>query len=295
MAPQATHVLRTGEQHFSEDVARLERRLSGTAVSLVLAGGGARAFAHIGVIAELTEAGVRIDRVAGTSMGAYIAGMLALGMSADEIDARTFEEWVRRRPLADYTMPRYALIRGERVRMAMKRTFGEVCIEETPLGLITVSADLLRHTEIVHRHGRMQDAVGPSLALPVLGPPQIYGEQMLVDGAVVNNLPIGHVADLNEGHVIAVDIRGGGDAASGNGPPRELRPPPLGETLMRVLFFGSADTAAATRRHADLVILPRAAGVGFLEFHQIDRAVESGRVAAAEALANAPAHLFAAS
>jgi predicted acylesterase/phospholipase RssA len=75
--------------------------------------------------------------------------------------------------------------------------------------------------------------------------------------------------------------------------PRGDRPPSLGETLTRVLLLGSTNTSDAARRHADLVIKPRAAGVGLLEFTQLDAAREAGRVAAREALENAPASIFA--
>ena len=78
----------------------MARRLSGRSVGVVLSGGGARAFSHIGVLEELVAAGVEIDRVAGVSMGAFIGAMFALGMDAEEIDARCYEEWVRRRPLS---------------------------------------------------------------------------------------------------------------------------------------------------------------------------------------------------
>ena len=89
---------------------------AGNSIGIVLSGGGARAFSHIGVLEELVSAGVPIDRVAGVSMGAYIGALFALGLDLDEIDARCFEEWVQRRPLSDYTLPRHSLIRGERMR-----------------------------------------------------------------------------------------------------------------------------------------------------------------------------------
>jgi NTE family protein len=107
------------------------------------------------------------------------------------------------------------------------------------------------------------------------------------------------MADLGEGPVIAVDVkatfdrqaneRRRADAGAGAEPPaqgrtRAARPPSLGETLTRVLLLGSANTSDAARRHADLVIKPRAEGVGLLEFHQLDAAREAGRTAAREAL-----------
>ena len=108
----------------------MARRLAGRSVGVVLSGGGARAFSHIGVLEELEAAGMTIDRVGGVSMGAFVGGMFAMGMDGEEIDARCYEEWIRRRPLGDYTIPRHSLIRGERARAMLDRTFGSTSIEE---------------------------------------------------------------------------------------------------------------------------------------------------------------------
>jgi hypothetical protein len=99
LAPTAVHAVRTGAG-FGGDVERVARRLGGRSLGIVLSGGGARAFCHIGVLEELDAAGIVIDRVAGVSMGAYVGGMYAMGMDGDEMDAHCYDEWVRRRPLA---------------------------------------------------------------------------------------------------------------------------------------------------------------------------------------------------
>jgi predicted acylesterase/phospholipase RssA len=128
----------------------------------------------------------------------------------------------------------------------------------------------------------------------VIGPAQVRGRRILVDGSLVDNLPVSVMASLGEGPVIAVDVK-----ASVERPPRptgqsaerpadELRTPSLGETLARVLLLGSSNTSESARRHADWTITPRADGVGLLEFHQLDQAREAGRAAVREALENAP-------
>jgi NTE family protein len=286
--PLETHVLHDGSLHA--DVHRMARRLTGNSVGLVLSGGGARAFSHIGVLEELLASGITIDRVAGVSMGALIGAMVAVGMDVEEIDARCYDEWVARRPLADYALPRYSLIRGDRVRSMLDRTFGDTRIEELERLFLSGAADLRTAELVVARHGRIQDAVGHSLCIPVLAPPQISEGRILIDGSLVDNLPITTLAALGEGPLIAVDVKASVEGLhKREGGPRL---PPLGETLMRVMLFGSSDTSQAARRHADLIIKPRNDGVGLLEFHQLDRARESGRVAAHEALASAPAALF---
>jgi len=286
-------VLRPDE--LDADLARLARRVAGRSVGIVLSGGGARAFSHIGVLEELVAAGVTIDRVAGVSMGSFVGALFAMGLDAEEIDARCFEEWAQRRPLGDYTLPRHALIRGERARAMLDRTFGTLAIEELPRSFMSGSTELRSGRLSVARWGPLYEAVGFSVCLPVVAPPQVRGRELFIDGSLVDNLPVHVMADMGEGPVIAVDVKPTSERP--DGPPRPAaatpRTPRLGETLTRVLLLGSANTSEAARRHADLVITPRAEGVSLLEFHQIDVARAAGRAAAREALEDAPGILFA--
>ena len=293
--PVETHVLR--ESELDGDVERAARRLCGRSVGVVLSGGGARAFAHIGVLEELMAAGIEIDRVLGVSMGAYVGALFAMGMGGDEMDARCFEEWVQRRPLGDYTLPRHAFIRGQRAEAMLHRSFGETAVEELPRSYMCGVAELRSGRLLVVRHGLLWEGVGASICIPVLAPPILRGRDLLVDGSLVDNLPVQTMADLREGPVIAVDVKAsfessGGEAQANATRTREPRPPSLGETLTRVLLLGSSNTSDAARRHADLIIKPRAEGVGLLEFHQIDAAREAGRAAAREALERDAAPLF---
>jgi len=301
--PIEHHPLRVEDR--AADVGRLSRRLSGRSVGLVLSGGGARAFAHIGVIEQLEAAGIVVDRVGGVSMGAFLGGLYAAGLDPEEIDAISYESWVRRYPLNDWRFPRHAMIRGQRFSEMLQGVFGEVRFEEVERSFFCASADLRRSELVLHRHGRLVDHISTSMCLPVLAPPQIRGERLLVDGGLIDNLPVATMAELGEGPVIAVDIRAGDGSSSrkrrgdGNGLPEAAlagftdRPPPgLGETLGRLFLLASSNTAQASRKHANLVIEPRSPGVGLLEFHQMDAAVEAGRRATEAALEAAPSELF---
>ncbi|MFL5927717.1 MAG: MFS transporter [Gaiellaceae bacterium] len=274
---------------LNADVAVIARRLTGRSVGLVLSGGGARALSHIGVIEELVAAGVVIDRVAGASLGAFIAAMVAAGMDADEMDARCYEEWVRRSPLTDYRIPRISLIRGERVRAMLERTLPGR-IEELSRPFWCVSSDLLSGELVVHRHGSLATAVGASMCLPGLGPPIVYGNRLLVDGGVLDNLPVTVMAADAEGPIIA--SKANNSEAFMPDPNEPLEPPLLPETLYRLILLGARDTLEAARRHAAVVVTPDYAGVGMLEFHMLDRMRESGRRAANIALRDAPAEIF---
>ena len=302
LEPRAHHLLVAGAE-LDGSLAVTARRLAGRSVGVVLSGGGARAFAHFGVLEELLAAGIAIDRVGGCSMGAFIGGMLAMGMDPDEIDARCYEEWVRRNPLTDYRLPRHSLIRGERVTAMLARNLaGE--IEELPHDYFCVAGDLHTAELVVHRRGPLYEAVGGSMSLPGLIAPHIRGNRMLVDGGVLNNLPVDVMAARGEGPVIAVDVTNRFEPpiaeVAPNGRPKRRRGrqredprlPGFTETLTRALTLGSVDTAEAARTHAALVITPPSDGVGMLEFHQLDRMRAAGRQAALNALEQAPADVF---
>lgn len=279
-------------------VDALARRLSGRAVGLVLSGGGARAFAHLGVYEELRAAGVRIDRVGGTSMGGLVAAFIASGAGPDEISAIFERDFVERHPTNDYTLPVFSLIRGRKTRGMLAERFGDVRIEQLPRRFYCVSCDLVAREVVLHRTGRLREAVYASLAIPGVFPPvRAGGQRLLVDGGVLDNLPVEPMARAGEGPVIAVDVGQRPDPQAQDGAPRRLGPlgrrlagsdvplPRVGETLMRTLTIGSADSVAAALRHADLVIAPRVDGVRMLDWKRLDQVREIGRRAAHEALA----------
>jgi predicted acylesterase/phospholipase RssA len=274
----------------SEDAAALARRVTGRSVGLVLSGGGARGLAHIGVIEELVAAGIVIDRVAGASMGAFIGALLAAGLAPDEIDHHCYQEWVRRNPANDYRVPRVSFIRGARVQAMLERLLPRA-FEDLVLPFQCVSTDLTTGELVPHRRGPLPLAVAASMALPVFAPPVRLDNRLLVDGGVLDNLPVAAMAADREGPIIASDV-GLADDRHLDRVNLPLRDPSLPETLYRLINLGSEDTVAAARRHAQLVILPDQDGVGWLEFHQLDRMREHGRRAAAHALETAPAEIF---
>jgi NTE family protein len=277
---QADRVIECGPRPV--DVAALGRRLTGRAVGVVLSGGAARGLAHIGVIEALLAAGVTIDRVGGTSMGALIGAQLALGRDPQALRAWAQAELVQRNPLGDYTVPRVALTRGRRGRQMLERTFGAARIEEMEREFFCVSADLVSARLVVHRDGPAAEALAAAVALPGIVPPAEAGDRLMVDGGVLDNLPVAEMSASGEGPVIAVDVTA------------RFSPPPPGmrmgirDILLRTLTLGASDTAEAAQRHADLVIEPDVSGVGMLEFARLDDLVARGREAAEAALRSAP-------
>jgi NTE family protein len=278
---RAHHVVPDGDP---EAPRRVARRLAGRSLGLVLSGGGARAFAHVGVLHVLAAEGFAVDRVGGTSMGAFVAAMVALGWPPDRMLDTCKVEVAQRAPFSDYTLPRYALIRARRAESMLRRVFGDVAVEELPRPLFTVSADLLSGQMVVHRDGSLVEAVGASMAIPGLAPPVSHGPQLLIDGGVLNNLPIDLMVAAEPGPVVAVDVmrRIAIDevaTAPGSSMPSIL------ETLSRATVLGSIERAEANRGLARIVITPDVQHVSLRDFRHLQAAVDEGRRAAEEALA----------
>jgi predicted acylesterase/phospholipase RssA len=280
------------------DVARIARRLAGRSVGVVLSGGGARAFAHLGVLDVLLDAGLTVDRVGGVSMGAFIGGLLAAGHDCAAIDACCYEEWVRRNPINDYTLPLKALIKGHKAEAMLERAFGDVRLEELARSFYCASVNLRGNRLLIDRTGPLTEAVGASISLPLIAPPLRRDGGLLIDGSLLDNLPLEPMSSTGEGPVLAIDIKGGEERPRPAGrPPPDKRPsdparaarlPSLPETMARIALLSSANTDETARRLADMTIRVRVSGVGLLEFHQIDQARASGRRAAEAALEDAP-------
>ena len=160
--------------------------------------GGARAFSHIGVLEELTAAGVKIDRIAGASIGAVIDALFAMGHDANEMNAICFDGMGAASAAAGLHRPS-PLADPRRARQSMlHRTFGTRLIEELPRSLMCGSADLRSGRLEITRYGPLWEAVGFSINLPVIAPPQVRGRKILIDGSLVDNLPVKALADMGK-------------------------------------------------------------------------------------------------
>jgi predicted acylesterase/phospholipase RssA/CRP-like cAMP-binding protein len=189
------------------DYDRLARHLGGEAVGLVLGGGGARGFAHIGVIKALEELKIPIDRLGGTSMGAVIAAQYAGGLSAAQMIDLNRRGWVGFKPHRDFTLPMISLLSGRAAGRMLKMMFGDREIEDLWLNYYCVSTNLSRAELMVHRRGPVRRWVRASISLPGSAPPLIgdHGD-LLIDGGVLDNVPVGVMQQMGESRIIAVDV-----------------------------------------------------------------------------------------
>ena len=179
-----------------------------TSVSLVLGSGGARGLAHIGVIQWLTEHGYTIRSISGSSIGALVGGIYA----ADKLEV--YAEWVQALErlhvlrLLDPAIGRSGLFKGERIINVLRELIGDCAIEDLPIAYTAVATDLDSGEEVWLRHGKLFDAIRASIATPLVFTPFRHGERMLLDGAVVNPVPIAPTLDDATDLTIAVDLSG---------------------------------------------------------------------------------------
>ena len=279
------HHLRAGH---AGDVARVARFIAGRAVGLVLAGGGARGFAHIGIIKALKEAGVPFDNLGGTSMGAIIAAGLAREWGLEEMKERMRAVFVDDNPLSDFTLPLIALVRGKKVSQRLREHFDEVCIEELPLPFFAVSSDLTTGRIHVHREGKLWRALRASVALPGILPPVTHHGHLLVDGGVMNNLPVDVMREQGaQGPIIACDVTGEVDMQAQD-PRYGERPwwrllsqrmrgsPSIVSILMRSGTVGSEAQRRIVREQCDFLIEPPMPDINLRDWKKFDQSIQEG-------------------
>ena len=277
----------------SDDLGRIARILTGRAISLVLSGGGARGFAHIGVLRALEELDVKVDMVGATSIGAPIAGWIAMGKNAVQCQKLAHEAFHK---LLDFTLPSTSLIQGKRISQIIVKQSASRDIEDLWLPFFCVATNITTAAQKVQCTGNLARAIRASVSIPGVLPPVPENAELLVDGGVVNNLPVDVMRKLNpSGIIIAVDV------APPKGPSakddyglsisgwqqflRRLIPwqtpqrvPGIGATIMQSMMVGSSLLREQNLRKklADFYQNIHVKGVGMLEFSAVDRAVEIG-------------------
>ncbi len=269
-----------------EDIARLGRYLTGRAVGLVLSGGGARGYGHIGVIKALREAGIPIDLVGGTSIGSIMAAAAALEWDDEEFYERMHRAFVESNPLDDYAFPLVALTRGRKVTRRLREHFGEARVEDLWRPYFAVATNLTTGGMAVQRSGVLWRALRASIAIPGLLPPLVEGREVLVDGAVMNNLPSDIMSAMRRGPVIAVDVTRyqtlTAKEGDGNWSVRGLLAGPdydgpgIVHLLLRAGTMGGDAQTMLSRAHADVLLEPPLQHINIRDWRTFDRAIEAG-------------------
>jgi NTE family protein len=284
-------------------------------IALALGAGGAKGLAHIGVIEELDARGFEVVAIAGSSMGALIGGVYAMG----KLDV--YRDWVCALAkfdvlrLLDWTFSGGGLIKGDRIMDTLRALIGDIQIEELPLTFTAVATDLDREREVWLTRGSLFDAIRASIAIPTVFRPHTIGGRRLVDGALLNPVPVTPLIRETVDYLLAVSVDGPAVAAvppppedDGNGegsyrrrigdfmnrlmPHGEKHPPVPGtfDLLAQSMDLMQANLSRLrlAAYEPDLLIqLPRNMASPY-EFYRARELIELGRQQARTALANWP-------
>lgn len=190
------------------DTDRLFRFIHGTALGFVACGGGALCTAHVGLYKALVESGFEFDMMAGTSAGAAMAAAFAMGKDPDYVDRSTHDIFITHRAMQRYTWPRYGLLDHRNYDRQLERYFGGIDLEDLWTPFFAVSTNLSRYELHIHRRGDLFDAIRASGSIPVLLPP-VYTDdaEMLVDGCLLDNVPVRTMHELKGGPNVVVNFR----------------------------------------------------------------------------------------
>jgi NTE family protein len=194
-----------------------------TTISLVLGSGGARGLAHIGVIRWLVENGYRIRSIAGASMGALVGGIYAAGKLEIYADWVCTLDRLNVLRLLDPSFGRAGLFKGDRLMAVLRKLIGDCSIQELPMPFTAVATELESGQEVWLREGRLFDAIRASIAVPLLFTPFEHSGRRLVDGGLVNPIPVDAISEEVTDLTVAVNLSARREA--GLAAPASKRPP----------------------------------------------------------------------
>ncbi|MEP6505939.1 MAG: patatin-like phospholipase family protein [Betaproteobacteria bacterium] len=238
-------------------------------IGLALGGGGARGFAHIGVIEVLEENGIHVDVVTGTSAGSLVAALYASGRSGQDLAATAAS--MDESALTDWSFPGRGLIRGEALARYIREATGNRPLEQMKIPLGIVATDLDSGKPILFRRGDVGTAVRASSAVPAVFQPVRIGTHEYVDGGLTSPVPVRSARDMGAEVVIAVDISqlpDGGDTSNAM------------HMLLQTFSIMGRSINELELKEADVVLRPKLTGVAGTDFTVRKKNIQAGRDAA---------------
>jgi predicted acylesterase/phospholipase RssA len=273
-----------------DDISRVIRIVSGNALGLVLAGGAARGFAHLGVHRAMTELGLPMDWIGGTSIGAIMGAAIASPMSVEDALELVRKSFVDGKPFSDFTIPMMSLIRGRRMDRLLAQHL-DYQIEDLPVPFFCVSCNLDTGSTNLHEIGHLPEALRASAALPGIIPPAVVNQRLTIDGAIVNNLPVDVMQQKPVSRIVAVDlssvepmpvdyttIPSPWAVLRGRYLPfaKRLRVPGLSTIMLKATMLGTQERVQQQGRKADLLLNPPVKRFGLTDVKSFEKIVEAG-------------------
>ncbi|MEM7110848.1 MAG: cyclic nucleotide-binding and patatin-like phospholipase domain-containing protein [Chloroflexota bacterium] len=284
------HIRRQDASHYQ----RLARRLTGQANALVLAGGGAKGYAHVGVFRAIQETGVPIDMIGGTSMGALAGGAIALDWDYTRM-VQLSRRFANSKSLFDYTLPLVSFFASKKVTDMLKEITEGRQLEDLWRPFFTISSNLTRAEVVVHRRGPLWKAIRASLSIPGIFSPVLHENgDVLVDGGMMNNFPVDIMHDImGGGNIIGSTVDQSAKALkkyafdthlSGweilwrrlNPWAKPIKAPSLMGLLMRSAMLNSTQQTNLARRQANVLVEPDVSAYGLLAFERYQEIINVG-------------------
>ncbi len=277
----------SGQPHLAKldaaAVTRIDRALTGMRMGLALGGGGAKGIAHVGVLEVFARRGIVFDSLAGTSAGAIVAAAVAAGFTSDQVGQFFRDEMIPSRFMASRQMLRRMFLlrsfRGGRFETKLRRYLHHLDFSQLALPLAITTVDMITGKERIRREGDVVNAVLQSINHPVFGSPIIQGDEMLVDGGVLINVPASVLRDEGCDYVVSIDVGGSLSDDFGKAKNGALKRPSYFSTLLRTMDLGRQHCSELHRDESDMIVFPKTGAFKIEDFHAVDELIDIGREA----------------
>ncbi len=262
-------------------------------IGIALGGGAARGLAHIGVLEILEKGHIPVDMIAGTSAGAIVGALFAKGMSAAEIKKEVLEiDLMKRWQLIDIALPKSGFIGGKKLIELLRGYIGDVEFSDLKIPFACTSTDIMTGEEVIIDKGSVLEGVRASISVPIIFAACEHNGRFLVDGGIVDQVPVEVVKSMGADIVIAVnvsprmpDVRKRiylDEAIVYHSP--QAKEPNMYTIMMNYMSIVNSQSSAISLERADIVIEPRLASISFTDFKKAEQCILEGEFAAIDAL-----------
>nr|WP_319393011.1 cyclic nucleotide-binding and patatin-like phospholipase domain-containing protein [uncultured Desulfobacter sp.] len=259
------------------------REIAGIRLGLALGAGGARGWAHIGVLKVLEDAGIHIDMISGTSMGALVGGIYAASASVEKLKQSTIDLFRTRsdtrRKIFDYTVPRQGLLKGKKAAQLVRNAVSNADFLDLIIPTYLVGVDILNEEEVIFETGDVTDAVRASIAIPAVFSPFKHQGRWMVDGGLLNPVPVDILLRKGADMVIAVCIESKPSEAK-----TTRKDPSIKQIISQTISIVHGRATSDFVKNADLVLYPDVGAYAWDDFHQGTALMHHGMTECSERL-----------
>ena len=247
-------------------------------IGLALSSGAARGLAHIGVLEVLEKEGIPIDMIAGASMGALIGALYAQGRGVNEIKnlamglgSKRFALW------ADLALSKTGLIKGRKINQVLRSIIGDIKFRDLRIPFVCVATDIMTGEEVVINQGSVLEGVRASGSIPVILAAVKWGNRYLVDGGLVNPVPVSVLKEMGADFIIAVNVIP--TVRDRVQQVEKIKEPNIFSVIMQTIYIASYRAVRSSLDGADVIIQPQVTPIGHFDFHRAQECILQGALA----------------